>query len=230
MDFFRPLARGSLSSLLSAAGIVDRRGRLLCGRRNLLLHRDLARRFILPNPREGGMPQDAFLGALGEFHFHHHPRRSPVNFPPPRIGHRSVERGPVLFQPLQPIVDRFDGFGVKPRAHVAAVDELLLLVVISEDQRPEIRPAPFRLGKTPDDKFLPFHAFHFQPGAGPLLDVGTVRPLGDDPLHYMLARRLENAFTRPGQMLAVANRRESGRGWCGSDWRGGPCVRSGEVL
>src|SRR5205085_3664402 len=57
--------------------------------------------------------------------------------------------------------------GVDAGAGAAGIDQPPAGIVVGEQQRAEIRPAPFRIGPADHDKFLVIKAFDLEPDAEP---------------------------------------------------------------
>ena len=69
-----------------------------------------------------------------------------------------------------------------PRSHTARIDQLAVIGVVAEQQRPEMRPRSFRVGPADDDELLTVQRFGFAPEAAVSGGIGSVDRLGDDAL------------------------------------------------
>src|SRR5258708_3110453 len=108
------------------------------------------------------------------------PRLAPGPPRPRRV--TVVEGGRAPLQAGQRRVQAVQGSLVEAGAALAGVDELSVLVVVAEQQRPEPGPRPLRVGKAADDELLAGLALELQPVPGPAGAVGRGGALGDDPL------------------------------------------------
>jgi hypothetical protein len=84
------------------------------------------------------------------------------------------------------------------RAHAAGIDEFALIRVVAEQQRPEMRPRPFRVGPADDDELLAVQSFGFAPEAAVSRRIGGVDRLGDDALETELAGVLQDELAVSG--------------------------------
>jgi hypothetical protein len=135
-----------------------------------LLGSDLVRRLVFPQPDINGVSQEVVRrpGQIGDLrdklwldpmHARQDERRSE-----PGCARRSDTQGRCRagkrIEAAPEIGKDLDGH---PRAHAAGVDELPVIRVVAQQERPEMRPRSFRVGPTDDDEFLAIERLGFAP-------------------------------------------------------------------
>jgi hypothetical protein len=67
-----------------------------------------------------------------------------------------------------------------PRAHAAGVNELAVVGIVAQQERPEMRPRSFRLRPANDNELLPLQPFGFTPQTAVPRRIGRIDRFGDD--------------------------------------------------
>jgi hypothetical protein len=86
------------------------------------------------------------------------------------------------------------------RAHPAGIDELAVIGVVPQKQRPEMRSRALRIGPADDDELLAVEPFGLAPKAAVSWRIGRVDRLGDRAVKTELARVLEDKPAVAGLM------------------------------
>jgi hypothetical protein len=148
---------------LGLAFLQAQGGRRLVQSGALRLPHDLRRALVLAQAAEGGVPQDAVPGALGEGHLGHQLRRHPVR----SLGCRPLdgrgERVVLLGEGLHALGQVAELALVEPRPHPPHVGELLLGVVLSQHEGAEAGAAALGIGPAGDHELAGLQALHLQP-------------------------------------------------------------------
>src|SRR5262245_52389134 len=113
-------------------------------------------------------------------------------FPPMRVasqrpGGRRRERTRLLLDALEPGAQLERELLRESGSHLAA-EHQAIAVVVPNQQRPNSRPHPIRIGKAANDEFLALHAFGFHPAAMPSRAVWQIAPLRHNPFESRAAR------------------------------------------
>ena len=83
------------------------------------------------------------------------------------------------------------------RADAAGVNQPSIRLEVTEQQRADIRPRPFRVRPADDDELGPVEAFGLDPRATVAGQIGPIEPLRDDPFEPVLAGRRRKASPSP---------------------------------
>src|SRR5690606_21428420 len=122
---------------------------------------------------------------------------------------RIHERRSVDLSGFQLTVERPEEPRIETRADGAAEDELILIVVVSDEERAETFATPLRIGVSADDELLTFEALRLEPGSRTPRLVARVRAFRDDALETGSARALPHLASAAGDMLAEIDRSAS---------------------
>ena len=117
-----------------------------------------------------------------------------------RAGRRDVQRRFCAAQWVKAAPQIGKDLDGHPRAHTARIDELAVIGVVAEQQRPEMRPRAFRVGPADDDELLTVQRFGFAPEAAVSRGLGSVDRLGDDALETELAGVSQDKLAVAGLM------------------------------
>src|SRR5207253_2421152 len=147
----------------------------------------LCRLLVVAQSEVDRVPQPAVGGPFGEFDLRDqlgsHPMCALVRFRPP------AKRTFFRFARLQELHHAGELFFVEARSRVTDVDQISVLVVHAEQQRPEVRPRLPRLGPPADDELLLVDDFQLTPVRRPLARlVLRIGALGDEAFPAVVER------------------------------------------
>ncbi len=192
-------------------------GALPRGRRAGDLTGDRLGRLVRAQPMEHRMPHHALARHLGVGHFAHQLRFEPVRPAHIRGRRRLGQRRAFGFQRPHLGVQAFQRRLIEAGADLAGVLQLAVIVMQTQQQRPETAARALGFGITDDDEFLPILALDLHPAVAAAGHVAAPRTLADQPFETHLAGALENALGllaevggKP-QQLAVATLEQPGQ-------------------
>ncbi|MNQ80682.1 hypothetical protein D3C85_956730 [compost metagenome] len=139
-----------------------------------------------------GMAHRTVPGHFSEGHFRQQPGFEPVHVPGLRTAGWIDHRRLFHLQGLELIMEAAQGRLVEPGADFAGITQLAVIVIMqSQQQRPEGMARAFRLGETDDDEFLSMLAFELDPIAAAPGYIGRPLAFADQPFHVHLAGAVE---------------------------------------
>src|SRR5690606_10362884 len=104
------------------------------------------------------------------------------------------------------LIQRAQTLGRKPRADVARITELVLVVIGAEQQGAETDPGIARIRKAAYYELALLDAFHLQPVRGSAASISRTAALGHDAFESKLTDFLEQLFALAFEMMHVADR------------------------
>jgi hypothetical protein len=143
---------------------------------------------VVGRPRQIGDLGDKFR--LDPMHARQDKRRSEARC----TRRRDAQRGGFAGERVQAAPQIGEHLNGHARAHAAGVDELSIVGVVAEEQRPKIRPRSFGIRPADDNELLAIERFGPAPEATVTRRIRRVDRLGDHAFETELAGVLEDEF------------------------------------